>query len=665
MAKVDLEMPQMGESITEGTIIVWHKQPGDEVEQDEMILEIGTDKVDTEVPAPASGVLVEIRADEGDLVEVGTTIAVIETEVAEAVADGGGDGGAPADAVAPEPDAEPDAEAAPAASEAGANEAGANGAAAPAGDGAQPASGSGGEQALVDVIMPKMGESITEGTVVVWHKEVGDPIDLDETILEIGTDKVDTEVPAPAAGVLAERLYEEGAVVEVGTVIARIGSEAGAASAPSAAPTTPEPAAAPEPATTPEPATSPSGDGAAQRQPVAAGDDRPIERRGEDGRFYSPLVRSIAEEEGLSMGELERIEGSGREGRVTKHDILAYLDEREAAPAEAAPAEAAPAEAPPKLPRRRAAPAEAAPPKSRPRRAAPAEAAASPQREAASPQREAAPARAPQRPAQAPSAPARSTPSLESDRSAEEIEAAYDGRVEVVEMDRMRRITAEHMVRSKATSAHVTSYAEADVTGVVQFRERHKEGFLEREGVKLTYTPFFVKAAVDALREHPLLNASVEGDKILIKKDFHVGIAVAIGKKGLLAPVIRDAGDMNLVGLAKAAADTASRARNKRLQPDELQGGTFTVTNIGTLGSVMGTPIINQPQVAILATGAIKKRPVVIEDPQHGDVIAVRHIMYACLSYDHRIIDGAMGASFLKTFVDVLESYDAEQELYG
>ncbi len=646
MAKVDLEMPQMGESITEGTIIVWHKQPGDEVEQDEMILEIGTDKVDTEVPAPASGVLVEIRADEGDLVEVGTTIAVIETEVAEAVADGGGDGGAPADAVAPEPDAEPDAEAAPAASEAGANGAGANGAAAPADDGAQPASGSGGKQALVDVIMPKMGESITEGTVVVWHKEVGDPIDLDETILEIGTDKVDTEVPAPAAGVLAERLYEEGAVVEVGTVIARIGSEAGATSAPSAAPTTPEPAAAPEPAATPEPATSPSGDGAAQRQPVAAGDDRPIERRGEDGRFYSPLVRSIAEEEGLSMGELEHIEGSGREGRVTKHDILAYLDEREAAPVEAAPAEAESAEE---------APAEAVP----------AEAASAPQREAASPQREAAPARAPQRPAQAPSAPARPTPSLESDRSAEEIEAAYDGRVEVVEMDRMRRITAEHMVRSKATSAHVTSYAEADVTGVVQFRERHKEGFLEREGVKLTYTPFFVKAAVDALREHPLLNASVEGDKILIKKDFHVGIAVAIGKKGLLAPVIRDAGDMNLVGLAKAAADTASRARNKRLQPDELQGGTFTVTNIGTLGSVMGTPIINQPQVAILATGAIKKRPVVIEDPQHGDVIAVRHIMYACLSYDHRIIDGAMGASFLKTFVDVLESYDAEQELYG
>jgi 2-oxoglutarate dehydrogenase E2 component (dihydrolipoamide succinyltransferase) len=614
MAKVDVEMPQMGESITEGTIIVWHKQPGDEVEQDEMILEIGTDKVDTEVPAPVGGVLVEIRAEEGDLVEVGTTIAVIETEVdeAEVVTGGDGDGGAPAEAEAAEADAAEAAEPEP--------EPVAQDEAAPSGDGAQP-SPSGGAQTLVDVIMPKMGESITEGTVVVWHKEVGDPIDLDETILEIGTDKVDTEVPSPAAGVLAERLYEEGAIVEVGTVIARIGSEADAAATPSAAP--PAPAATPEP----EPATTaPSGDGAAQRQPVAAGDDRPIERRGEDGRFYSPLVRSIAEEEGLSMGELEGIDGSGREGRVTKHDILAYLDEREADPAEAAPAEATPAEAP---------------------------------------TREAAPQRAPQRPAQPASAPARPMPSLESDRSAEEIEAAYDGRVEVVEMDRMRRITAEHMVRSKATSAHVTSFAEADVTGMVHFRQRHKEGFLEREGVKLTYTPFFVKAAVDALREHPILNASVEGDKILIKKDFHVGIAVAIGKKGLLAPVIRNAGDMNLVGLAKAAADTAERARNKRLQPDELQGGTFTVTNIGTLGSVMGTPIINQPQVAILATGAIKKRPVVIEDPQHGDVIAVRHIMYACLSYDHRIIDGAMGSSFLKTFVDVLEGYDAEQELYG
>lgn len=231
-------------------------------------------------------------------------------------------------------------------------------------------------------------------------------------------------------------------------------------------------------------------------------------------------------------------------------------------------------------------------------------------------------------------------------------------------MDRMRKITAEHMVRSKATSAHVTSFAEADVTGLVRFREGNKDEFQEREGVKLTYTPFFVKAAVEALREHPLLNASVEGDKIVIKKDFHVGVAVAIGNKGLLAPVVRNAGDYSVTGLARKAADMADRARNKELQPDELQGGTFTVTNIGSLGSLMGTPIINQPQVGILATGAIQKRPVVVEDEDVGDSIAIRHMMYLSLSYDHRIIDGALGASFLQSVVEELESFSGDDSLY-
>jgi 2-oxoglutarate dehydrogenase E2 component (dihydrolipoamide succinyltransferase) len=230
-------------------------------------------------------------------------------------------------------------------------------------------------------------------------------------------------------------------------------------------------------------------------------------------------------------------------------------------------------------------------------------------------------------------------------------------------MDRMRQITAEHMIRSKQTSAHVTSFAEADVTGLVKLRENNKDSFLEAEGAKLTFTPFFVQAAVEALREHPVVNASVDGDRIIIKKDYHVGIAVAIGKKGLMAPVIRHADEKNLVGLARTAADLSERTRSKDLQPDELQGGTFTVTNIGSLGSIMGTPIINQPQVGILATGAIKKRPVVIEDDELGDIIAVRHMMYACLSYDHRIIDGAMGASFLQTFTDALEAWNADDEL--
>ena len=489
--------------------------------------------------------------------------------------------------------------------------------------------------------MPKMGESITEGTIIAWFKEVGDPIDLDETLLEIGTDKVDTEVPSPAQGVLRERLVEEGDTVEVGTKIAVIATEAEAGSVEQPAEPTPEETAEPKPAdadasaaeaptervsdTTP----TPSGDGAA-----SDADEREIQRKGAEGQFFSPLVRSIAEKEGLSMSELESIDGSGRGGRVTKEDVMAYLDKRGEQPAPSEPAPSEPASSKP-------APQDESPPQSDPQPAA----------------RTAPSQPAPPRPA------ARTDYQVEAGPSAAELEDQYDGRIEVMEMDRMRQITAEHMVRSKATSAHVTSFAEADVTGLVKFRERHKASFQEQEGIKLTFTPFFVKAAVDALRDHPVLNASVEGDKIVMKKYFNIGIAVAIGKKGLLAPVIRNAGDKNIIGLARAAADLADRARNKSLQPDELQGGTFTVTNIGSLGSLMGTPIINQPQVGILATGAIKKKPVVVEDPELGDIIAVRHIMYVSLSYDHRIIDGAMGASYLQSYVDALEDYSEDMEI--
>jgi 2-oxoglutarate dehydrogenase E2 component (dihydrolipoamide succinyltransferase) len=474
--------------------------------------------------------------------------------------------------------------------------------------------------------MPKMGESITEGTVIAWYTKVGDTVDVDETLLEIGTDKVDTEVPSPAAGVLTERLVEEGETVEVGTVIALLASEAEAGTveapvpdAPDEAEETEEAAAESEPEKADLPSAAPSGDGTVRRPEEP---DRPpeetIKRRGDDGRFYSPLVRSIAKEEGLYMSELESLEGSGRDGRVTKEDVRAYLEEREEQPSAPGTAEpAAPATAPERPPR-------------------------------------------PSRPEQ----PTRGGYTVEEGPSEEELKQQYGERIDVQPMDRMRKITAEHMVRSKATSAHVTSFAEADVTGLVRFREKHKEAFLEQEGVKLTFTPFFVKAAVEALREHPVLNASVEGDKIVMKKDYHVGIAVAIGNKGLLAPVIRNAGDYNVVGLARKAANMADRARNKELQPDELQGGTFTVTNIGSLGSLMGTPIINQPQVGILATGAIQKRPVVIEDEDLGDVISVRHMMYLSLSYDHRIIDGAMGASFLQRVVTELESFSEDDNLF-
>jgi 2-oxoglutarate dehydrogenase E2 component (dihydrolipoamide succinyltransferase) len=609
MAKVDVEMPKMGESITEGTVIVWHKQPGDSVEQDETILEIGTDKVDTEVPSPAAGVMAEHLVEEGEVVEVGTVIARIETEAEADASD------TPDDAPADDDAAESPAAESPAAGDARA-EATAEPEPAP-----EPAAQSGDGAAAddIEVVMPKMGESITEGTIIAWHKDVGDEIEVDETILEIGTDKVDTEVPSPAAGVLKEKLAEEGEIVEVGTVIALLGAEADAAieEAPSeapSAPTAPEPEPSESTSAEAPDTSAPSGDGAVPDP--SAGDREPIKRRGSDGRFYSPLVRSIAKEEGLSMQELESIEGSGREGRVTKEDVLGYLDER------TAPQEA--------------------------------------------PERETAPSRAPSQP----SRPSRAQPAqrggyaVEEGPSADELEQQYGDRIDIVEMDRMRKITAEHMVRSKATSAHVTSFAEADVTGLVKLRESNKKAFQEQEGIKLTFTPFFVKAAVEALREHPVLNASVEGDKIVVKKDYHVGIAVAIGTKGLLAPVIRNAGDLNVVGLARRASNMAERARNKELQPDELQGGTFTVTNIGSLGSLMGTPIINQPQVGILATGAIKKRPVVVEDDELGDVITVRHMMYLSLSYDHRIIDGAMGSSFLQRVVQELESFSEDDNLF-
>ncbi len=578
MARVDVVMPKMGESVMEGTVLEWKKQVGDEVELDETLLEISTDKVDSEVPSPAAGRIAEILIQEGDTVDVGTPIAVIETDVeADISADGGPSTPEPADEPAAKP-AEPAVR--PASEPSGADQS----AGAPAVA----------EGQRVQVIMPKMGESVMEGTILTWLKQVGDEIELDESLLEISTDKVDSEVPSPAAGVLAEILVPEGETVDVGSPIAIIASgEAVSGAAPAAAP-------APQQAE-PEPKSSPSieGDGAAAGSPSAQ-PSGPIPRRSDSGRFYSPLVRSIAEQEGIGLGELEQIKGSGAEGRVTKRDVMAYLKDRGARPA-TQPAAPAPAR------------------QDRP---------AAPAREVAHP----------------------------SDVSGGE-------RVEVIEMDRMRQIIAEHMRRSKDTSAHVTSFTEVDVTNLVRLRDKHKRSFQEREGVKLTFTPFFVKAAVEALREHPILNASVEGKRIIVKKDFHVGIAVAIGTRGLLVPIVRDAGQKNLTGLTHAIADLAERARNKQLTPDELQGGTFTVTNVGSLGSLMGTPIINQPQVAILSPGKIQKRAVVIEHPELGDTIAIRHMMYVSLSYDHRIIDGSMGAAFLQTYTQALESIDLSDVL--
>jgi 2-oxoglutarate dehydrogenase E2 component (dihydrolipoamide succinyltransferase) len=435
--------------------------------------------------------------------------------------------------------------------------------------------------AIVDVVMPKMGESIMEATVLKWHKQPGDTIKMDETLLDIATDKVDSEVPSTGAGVITELLYKVNDVVPVGAVIARIdaGGAVAAAPAPVAAAT-----AAPAPAAAP----------VQQAQPAAP-------QAAAGSRFYSPLVLNIAGTEGIGMAELEKIPGTGNEGRVTKKDILAYVANRAAAPvAPAAPVAAAPQAAP--------APAVVAAP-------------------------QAAPA-----------------------------PMVVSGNVEIVEMDRMRKLIADHMVRSKATSPHVTSFTEADVTNIVKWRERNKNSFEKKHGEKITYTPIFFEAIVNCIRKYPTINCSLDGYNIILKKDINIGMATALPSGNLIVPVIKSAETKNLLGLTKDVNALANAARNNKLKADDTQGGTFTVTNVGTFGSLMGTPIINQPQVAILALGAIKKRPVVLET-EDGDVIAIRHMMYLSMSYDHRIVDGSVGASFLTAVAKELEAFDPGREV--
>lgn len=449
--------------------------------------------------------------------------------------------------------------------------------------------------AIVDLVMPKMGESIMEATVLKWHKQVGDAVEMDETVLEIATDKVDSEVPSTAEGTITEILFNEDDVVPVGTVIAKIDTTGdGAATATEQ----PAPAAAPEPAPKVE---TPAPAAAAQPQPQAAPSATAVTG---GNRFYSPLVLNIAAKEGIGMAELENIPGTGNEGRVTKKDILNYVANRGSAPA-AAPA-----------------------PKAEPQ-AAPA------------PQPAAKPA--------APSAPA-STGS------------ASEGNVEIIEMDRMRKLIADHMVRSKSTSPHVTSFMEADVTNIVEWRNKVKGDFQKKYGEKITFTPIFVEAIVNCIRKFPMINCSLDGNNIIVKKDINIGMATALPSGNLIVPVIKNADTKNMLGLAKEVNSLANSARNNKLKPEQTQGGTFTLTNVGTFGSLMGTPIINQPQVAILAVGSIKKRPVVLETEQ-GDVIAIRHMMYLSMSYDHRIVDGSLGASFLTAVAKELEAFDPSRSV--
>ncbi len=448
--------------------------------------------------------------------------------------------------------------------------------------------------AVVDLVMPKMGESIMEATVLKWHKKPGDTVRMDETILEIATDKVDSEVPSTAAGTITEILFKENDVVPVGTVIARIDTAGGSVAAPAPQPVAVAPAPAPVIAAP-----------AAQAAPVAAPSAAPVVSSGDGGaRFYSPLVLNIAAKEGIGMAELEAIPGTGSEGRVTKKDILNYLANRGNAAPVAAPVAQAAAPAP------QPAPVAAAP----------------------------APQPAP-------------TPA-----------ANYGNNVEIIEMDRMRKLIADHMVRSKATSPHVTSFTECDVTNIVNWRNKVKNSFEKKYGEKITFTPIFIEAIVNCIRKYPMINSSVDGDKIIVKKDINIGMATALPSGNLIVPVIKNSDTKNLLGITKDVNGLANAARNNKLKADDTQGGTFTLTNVGTFGSLMGTPIINQPQVAILAVGSIKKRPMVLET-ENGDVIAIRHMMYLSLSYDHRIVDGSLGASFLTAVANELEAFDPSREV--
>jgi len=453
--------------------------------------------------------------------------------------------------------------------------------------------------AIVDLIMPKLGESIMEATVLKWYKKPGDTVKQDETVLDIATDKVDSEVPSTAAGTITELLYNENDVVPIGSVIARIETN-GVGAAPAKKAEQPKPAAeeAAEEIEVPYvPQPTPT-----MAAPVSGGN-----------RFYSPLVLNIANSEGISMTELEKIPGTGNEGRVTKKDILQYVTDKKQGGGQAAISHQAPVADKETAPAPQPAPKAEQPETSR-------ELAVVPQ----------------------PSA------------------ADYGGNVEIVEMDRMRKLIAKHMVNSKQTSAHVTSFAEADVTNMVMWREKVKKDFEKRENTKITFTPLFIDCLVRVIKRFPMINSSVDGERIIIKKDINIGMATAMPTGNLIVPVIRNADYLNLVGLSKQVNSLADSARNNKLRPDDTQGGTFTFTNVGTFGSLMGTPIINQPQVAIMAVGAIKKRPVVIET-ELGDTIGIRHMMYLSLSYDHRIVDGSLGASFLTAVAKEFENWDMER----
>jgi len=603
-----VKMPALGESVTEGTVTRWLKGVGDTVEIDEPLLEVSTDKVDTEIPSPIAGTLQEILVQEDDTVPVGADLAVI------------GDGDAPA---ASEPEAAP-AEAAPEPAPVEAEAAPAEAAPAPAPAESAPAeqaapqgsadtSSDGGD--VTTVTMPALGESVTEGTVTRWLKQEGDDVEVDEPLLEVSTDKVDTEIPSPVAGKLNKILVQEDDTVPVGADLAVIG-DSGGGSAPAAAAEAPAPepaAAAPAPAApapasaapapasaapapaapAPAPAPAPAAPAPAAEAPApaAAAPASSDDTEGRDAAAYvTPLVRKLAADHGIDLATLT---GTGIGGRIRKQDVMA-----------AAEAKKAPAPAP----------------------EAPAPAAAAP----------AAPAKAP---------------------------AATDSRRGTTEkMSRLRQTIARRMVESLQISAQLTTVVEVDVTRIAKLRDRAKADFAAREGTKLSFLPFFALAAVEALKAHPTVNASVDGDQVTYYGAEHLGVAVDT-EKGLLVPVLKNAGDLNIAGLARGISDVAERTRNNKIMPDDLSGGTFTITNTGSRGALFDTPIINQPQVAILGTGSVVRRPVVAMTEDGGETIAIRSMVYLALSYDHRIVDGADAARFLTTMKQRLEEGAFEADL--
>ena len=551
--RVEIVMPKMGESINEGTIIKWYKKVGDTVKKDEIIYEISTDKVDTEIPSPADGILAEIKAYENETVPINEVVAIIETDASTSSATkqknketDDSKSSAPEEKKGSREVVEKKNEETPSTDQPG---------------------------SIVDIPMPKMGESVMEGTIIKWHKKVGEEIKADEILYEISTDKVDTEVPSPVAGTLAEIIHNENDTVDVDTVVARISTSGGVVKIKPASKEEQKVEEVSEPVATPE---------------LKNGEESKPAKSG--GRFYSPVVMNIAEKENVRFDELENILGSGVNGRVQKKDILAYIENRKTIKTGTT---------------------------TKP----------------------------------VPKAPA--APDIKFD--APHFEEGEG--IKLIPMDNIRKRIMFHMVNSRDTSVHVTAVVEVDMSKIHKFIQTAKEGFQKEAGVKLTYMSFISYACINALQDYPYLNASIDGDNIVLKKFINLGIAVAVDPNGLIVPNIKHADEKNIKGLAKAIAELSHKSRHKGLKPDDIMDGTFTITNYGVFGSLFGTPIINQPEVGILGVGTVTKKPVVVE-VDGSDSLVIKPMMYLSLSHDHRLVDGMLGGMFLQSIKNTLENFD-------